>query len=138
MTQNKITLISPPDIFENNNTSILFMHLTDEEQDIVSKWLNAHLQNDVNIYIYSGEDNINWIFYALSCSEHKYINIDCVNHITQALSGYILSKNDVYYKTTDLANIYNHISTKRVDNIEQFLESILSGQTTNPNNESLM
>jgi len=133
MTQSKITLITPPDIFQNNNESILFMHLTDEEQDAVTEYLGDHLDRDVNIYLYSGEENIDWIFYALSCSEHKYINIDCVNHITQAL-GYILSKNNVYYKTSNLAEVYSHISTKRVDDIKHFLESIFSGQTTTPNN----
>ena len=131
MTQNKITLITPPDIFENNNDSILFMHLTDEEQDIVSKWLSENLDRDINIYLYSEENNINWLFYALSCSKHKYINVDCVNSITQALCGYILSKNDVHYKTASFQEIYSYINTKRVDNIEQFLESIISGQTTN-------
>lgn len=134
MTQSKITLITPPDIFQNNNESILFMHLTDEEQDSVTEYLGDYLDRDVNIYLYSGEENIDWIFYALSCSKHKYINIDCVNHITQALSGYILSKNDVYYKTSNLAEVYSHISTKRVDDIKHFLESIFSDQKTTPNN----
>ena len=134
MTQSKITLITPPDIFQNNNESILFMHLTDEEQDSVTEYLGDYLDRDVNIYLYSGEENIDWIFYALSCSNHKYINIDCVNHITQALSGYILSKNDVYYKTSNLAEVYSHISTKRVDDIKHFLESIFSDQKTTPNN----
>ena len=134
MTQSKITLITPPDIFQNNNESILFMHLTDEEQDSVTEYLADYLDRDVNIYLYSGEENIDWIFYALSCSKHKYINIDCVNHITQALSGYILSKNDVYYKTSNLAEVYSHISTKRVDDIKHFLESIFSDQKTTPNN----
>lgn len=130
----KITLITPPDIFENNNKSIFLGHISDDEQNTVSVWLKEQdFQEDLNIYLYSGEHNINWLFYALSCCEHKYINIDCVNYITQSLSSYILSKNDVYYKTTDttLGEIYRHINTKRVDNIELFLESIISGQTTN-------
>ena len=121
----KITLITPPDIFENNNESVLFMHLSEEEQDTVSRWLGeTGLQDDINFYVYSGEDNPNWLFYALALCKHKYINIDYYNSITQALSGYILGKGNVHYQVSnpDLANIYSHINNNRVENIEKFLE----------------
>ena len=126
--QGKITLITPPDIYENSNLSILFVHLTDEEQDAVSRWLsNNDILDDVNIYMYSGETNVTWLLYALSRSDYKYINIDCVNYITQSLSGYILGKNNTYYKTSDenIAAVYSHINSKSITTVEQFLESIL-------------
>ena len=126
--QGKITLISPPDIFENSNTSILFSHVTEEEQDAISQWLsNATFKQDVNFYIYSCEPNDTWFLYASNRCEYKYINIDCVNYITQALGGYALSKSGTYYKTTDenLASVYSHINSNRVSQVEQFLESIL-------------
>jgi len=126
--QGKITLISPPDIFENSNTSILFSHVTEEEQDAISQWLStATFKQDVNFYIYSGEPNATWFLYASNRCEYKYINIDCVNYITQALSGYTLGKSGTYYKTTDdnLASVYSHINSNRVNRVEQFLESIL-------------
>lgn len=136
--QGKITLITPPDIFENSNTSVLFSHITDEEQDTISKWLStSDFNEDINFYVYSGEPNVSWFLYAMNRCEYKYINIDCVNYITQALSGYILGRNGTYYRTdnSDLAEVYSHINNSRVDSIEQFLESILSDQTTN---ESLL
>lgn len=126
--QGKITLITPPDIYENSNLSILFVHLTDEEQDAVSRWLsNNDILDDVNIYMYSGETDVAWFLYALSRCDYKYINIDCVNYITQSLSGYILGKNNTYYKTSDenIAAVYSHINSKSVTTVEQFLESIL-------------
>jgi hypothetical protein len=129
----KITLITPPDIFENTNPSILFMHLTEEEQDAVTKWLSEHvLKDDVNFYVYSDENNLGWIFYALSRCEYKYINTDCYNSITQALGGYILGKNNAYYKTSDanIAAIYSHINHNKVDNVIKFLETIFSEQAT--------
>ena len=134
--QGKITLITPPDIYENSNESILFMHLTDDEQDRVSKWLGkTTLKDNINIYLYTGEPNVHWLMYSLSCSGYKYINIDCVNNITQALSGYILSKSNTYFKTTneDLANIYGYVNANRTENIEDFLEGIFSGQPQDPN-----
>lgn len=130
--QGKITLITPPDIYENSNTSILFVHLTEEEQDTVSRWLsNNDLSEDINIYLYSGETNLEWFLYALSRCEYKYINIDCVNYITQSLSGYILGKSNTFYKTDDpnLIAVYSHINSGSVINVEQFLESILSDKT---------
>jgi hypothetical protein len=131
----KITLITPPDIFENSNPSILFIHLTDEEQDVVSKWLaKMNLDIDLNFYVYGGESNVSWFLYALNRCEYKYINIDCVNYITQALSGYALTKNNVFYSTKDdnLVGVYSHINNNRVSNIEQFLESILGAETNEP------
>jgi hypothetical protein len=134
MQPNKLTLITPPDFFENGSRSVLLTHLTDEEMDLASKWLGSHpIPDNFNIYIYSGEANITWFLYAVARADYKYINIDCVNYITQALSGYILGKNGTYYRTdnSDLAEVYSHINNSRVDNIEQFLESILSDKTTN-------
>ena len=59
--QGKITLITPPDIFENINKSIFFIHMSDEEQDFVSKWLATHdILEDLNFYVYSSEANIVW------------------------------------------------------------------------------
>ena len=97
--QGKITLITPPDIFENSNTSVLFSHITDEEQDTISKWLStSDFNEDINFYVYSGEPNVSWFLYAMNRCEYKYINIDCVNYITQALSGYALTRNGTFYK----------------------------------------
>jgi len=129
--QGKLTLITPPDIYENSNLSIFFIHLTDEEQDAVSQWFfNNNIPGDINLYLYNGESNVSWFLYALGRSDYKYINIDCVNYITQSLAGYVLGKGDTYYKTSDanIAEVYSHINSKSVTNVEQFLESILSEQ----------
>lgn len=129
----KITLITPPDIFENSNPSVLFIHIDDNEQDVISKWLAAaDLKQDINFYVYSGEVNVSWFLYALSRCEYKYINIDCVNYITQSLSGYALGKSGTFYKTKDenLAGVYSHINSNRVNQVEQFLESILGAKTS--------
>jgi hypothetical protein len=130
--QGKITLITPPDIFENSNTSVLFSHITDEEQDTISKWLStSDFNEDINFYVYSGEPNVSWFLYAMNRCEYKYINIDCVNYITQALSGYALTRNGTFYKTLDenLASVYSHINSNRIDRVETFLKSILGDQT---------
>ena len=128
----KITLITPPDFYENSNTSVLFAHISDQEQEIISRWLaESDFVNNMNFYVYSGEVNVSWFLYALNRCEYKYINIDHVNYITQDLGGYILGKSGVYYRTDDvnLGAVLSHINNNRVESVEIFLESILGDQT---------
>jgi hypothetical protein len=109
--------------------------MTDEEQDAVSRWLSqADLQKDINLYVYTNEPNAVWFLYALNRCEYKYINIDGVNLISQALGGYALSKSNVYYKTddTNLSAVYSHINSNRVSHVEEFLERILGAKTSEP------
>jgi hypothetical protein len=130
--EGKITLITPPDIFENSNISILLAHLTDQEQDEATEWLtNTTFDQDLNIYFYNGETNVAWFLYALNRCDYKYINIDYVNYITQALSGHALGKSNTYYSTADanLSQVYSHINSKKVTNVKEFLEGILGDQT---------
>ena len=130
--QGKITLITPPDFFENNNESVLFMHLSDAEQDIVSKWLSkSTITSNVNFYVYIDEVNVSWLLYALNRCEHKYINMNYCNSITQALGGYMLGKSSVHYSTSDAntSAIYSHINQNRVDSVEKFLEAVFGDQT---------
>ena len=129
----KLTLITPPDIFENSNPAILFVHLSDNDQDIVSKWLSQReLDHDLNLYVYNGEPDVEWFFWACGVSEHKYIDLDGTNDITKALSGYVLGKTGFAYKTSDenLAAVYSHINNNRVSRIEAFLEKALGGKNS--------
>jgi hypothetical protein len=128
--QGKVTLITPPDFYENENRSILFFHLSENDQDAVSKWLNeSKLKENLNLYVYSNETNLPWIFYAFGRSDYKYIDFNEMNSITQALGGYLIGRNNVYYKTNDenLAAIYSHINNNRITRIEEFLERTLIG-----------
>ena len=127
----KITLITPPDIYENDDTGILFIHLADSDQDHVSSWLSKiNLSNDVNFYIYNGEHDIPWLLWTMDHCKYKFIDLDYVNNITQSLSGYILGRQGFYYKTQEenLAAIYAYISNRRVLAVEQFLEHIFNDQ----------
>jgi hypothetical protein len=126
---NKITLITPPDLYENYNKSVLFINLNETDQESASKWLsNIDLKENYNFYIYSGEPDIPWLLHSSSASQFKFIDIDGLGEIPKQLTGYLLGKNNVYYKTADenLAAIYGHINTNRVSTIEKFLEKVFS------------
>ena len=127
----KVTLITPPDFYENLNLSVMFVHLRDQEQDAVSKWLySKDLGYDLNLYVFDNETDLPLFFYALNRCEYKYLNLNNLNGITQALSGFALAKNNVYYKVDDanLASVYSHINNNRVNRVEDFLEGVLIDQ----------
>jgi hypothetical protein len=123
--EGKLTLITPPDIFENESLSVLFVHLNDEDQEKVSQWFaNSEIKENVNIYFYSGEVDMPWFFHAMARSEYKYIDLDNLNNITSALSGYMLGKKNTYYKTNDenMSAVFHYINQNRITNIENFLQ----------------
>ena len=127
--EGKITLITPPDVFENDSYSILFVHLSEQDQEVVSKWLSeANIVENINIYFYSGEPELNWFFHAAAIAEYKYINLDELNTVTSTLSGYLLGKKNTYYKTSDkeTADVCNYINQNRIFTIESFLQRALN------------
>lgn len=128
----KITLITPPDIFENESYSILFIHLSEKDQEIVSHWLStSNIKENVNIYFYSGEIDIPWFFHAMAISEYKYIDLDGLNNISSILNGYILGKKHTYYKTGDenTSAVCHYINQNRISNIETFLQKAFNDKT---------
>jgi predicted nucleotidyltransferase len=129
MMDGTLTLITPPDVFENESYSIMFMHLSDADQETVSRWLaNSDIKENVNIYFYAGENDLLWFFHALARAEYRYIDLDSVNKITTTLSGYILGKKNTFYKTGDenLSAVCHYINQNRITNIESFLQRSLN------------
>ena len=127
--KNKVTLITPPDFFENGNPSLMFIGINEIDQEKVTKWLSSIDRDEhLNIYFYMGEPNIPWLLYAIARSDWVFIDLDSEDFIIQTLSSYIASKPNVYIKTFDseLANIYEHISANRVPDIDLFLEHVFN------------
>lgn len=127
--ENKLTLITPPDFYENNNLSILFLSLSDTEQETVSVWLKDNeIPEDLNLYTYQGENNMQWLLYALARSDAKYINLDSEDGITNVMSSYILSRPNVFWHTNnaDLKSVLEHISNGYVETVKDFLQKNLS------------
>ena len=131
MMEGKLTLITPPDIFENESYSVMFIHLSDEDQEKVSQWFaNSSIKENVNIYFYSGESDLSWFFHALARSEYKYIDLDGLNAVTSILSGYILGKKNTYYKVSDenASAVCHYINQNRIVDIEKFLQRTFNDQ----------
>lgn len=125
---NKITLITPPDYFENSNPSILLIGLNEEQQDQITICLgNTDVSPDLNVYYYQDEDNLEWLLYALARSGAVFVNGDCVNFTVQNLLSYILSRPNVYWTTKDedLKKLFGYINGHYVNTIEDFFKGLL-------------
>jgi hypothetical protein len=125
--ENKLTLITPPDFYENNNQSILFLSISDTEQETVSVWLKDNeIPEDLNLYTYQGENNIEWLLYALARSDTKYINLDSEDGITNVMASYIMSRPNVFWHTenADLRAVLEHISNGYVNSVTDFLQNL--------------
>jgi hypothetical protein len=129
--ENKLTLITPPDFYENGNLGIMLISMTELQQGAVSEWLaKSTVKRDLNLYTYQGENTMEWLLYALARSDYTYINLDSDDVITNIMASYILSRPNVFFSTTnnDIKNLVNYLNNNYVDNIEQFFERVLSEQ----------
>jgi len=130
MTTGKITLITPPDFYENSNPSILLIGLNESEQDESSQWLGQELQldTDINLYYYQNETHVEWLLYAVARSNAVYVNADTDNPIIQTFLSYMLGKSNVYFSSTDpdKVKLFSFINGRRVNNITEFLQGVFS------------
>jgi hypothetical protein len=129
MTTGKITLITPPDFYENENLSILLIGLDEEEQTSSTEWLgSAEIETNTNLYYYQNEDAIEWLLYAIARSDAVYINADSDSYMVQTMLSYIIGKSHVYFSSTDeiKTRLFSCISGHRVNNITEFLQGIFS------------
>lgn len=120
-----ITLITPPDIFENENQSLVLMNITDEEQEQTSLWLSQHkIDKPLNLYYYQGETDIPWLLHAVAVSKGIYLNCENNSDVTKWITSYILGKPNVYYRALDpnFKALMGYINQKQVNNIKEFLE----------------
>jgi len=126
----KITLITPPDFFQNDQQSVMLVDLREEEQDAVTKWLLALGNININIYYYQGELELPWLLHSYTAADYRYINVANASTITGIMCSYLLSKPNSYYSAHDelvLASL-SHINTNRVNDAIDFLERIIDGK----------
>lgn len=127
--KNKITLITPPDFFENNEFSLLLVGLNDVNQQSMTTYLsNLEFDKNINIYFHMDENEPTWILYSLGKSSFCFMDLDNTKSAAATLSAYILSKPNTYYSTTNeyLATQVKVINSNRVPDFDFFLQEILS------------
>ena len=130
---NKITLVTPPDFYENSNFSILFIGMTDQDQDLASAWLGKNeTYPDCNFYYFQGENNMEWLLYALHRSDAIFLNFNVDRVIINIMGSYILSRPNVYYTTNDdnLKALMTYINNQYTTDVTAFLEKVFNDQRT--------
>ncbi len=126
----KITLITPPDFFQNDSQSVIFIDLIEEEQDAVTKWLLSAGNINLNIYYYQGELDLPWLLHSYTASDYRYINVANISPAAGILCSYLLSKPNSYYSAHDelVTTALGHINHNRVKDAVDFLERIIDGK----------
>jgi hypothetical protein len=130
---NKITLVTPPDFYENSNFSILFIGMTEKDQDDASAWLGQNERYpDCNFYYFQGENNMEWLLYALHRSDAVFLNFNVDRAIINIMGSYILSRPNVYYTTEDdnMKALMSYVNNQYLPNITDFLEKVFNDQRT--------
>jgi hypothetical protein len=128
----KITLITPPDFFENLNTSILFVNLSNDDQDTISKYLvDLEFDKNLNFYVFDNETDIPWLLYAFNKCDYKYVNFDNGSPLISTLGSYLMAKPNSYYSSSDsnLIAMYSHINQNKIKNVISFLERVVDDQS---------
>jgi hypothetical protein len=127
--KNKITLITPPDFFENLSLSLLLIDITETDQETITQWLSSSTnEKDLNLYYYSEDNDPKWLLSAVNKSDLIFIDVDNLSYQVQLLLGYILSKKNVYYQTRveETIQALKLINGNQLPDIRYFLDEILS------------
>ena len=128
---NKITLVTPPDFYENSNFSILFIGMTEKDQDDASAWLGKNeTYPDCNFYYFQGENNMEWLLYTLHRSDAIFLNFNVDRAIINIMGSYILSRPNVYYTTADdnIKALMSYINNQYTPDVTDFLEKVFNEQ----------
>jgi len=127
----KITLVTPPDIYQNSNDGIFLVNLSEDEQTAATQWLGKFdTEQDINIYFYQGEIDVPWFLHSMSASKYKYIELNNTMDIGFMLASYLLSKSNTFYSgpNPSVLAVYNHINQNKVSNVVEFFERTLGAE----------
>jgi hypothetical protein len=127
--KNKITLITPPDLFQNSSLSVLFVDISAKDQETISDWFYKNENEvDLNLYFYSADSDAQWLLSALNRCDLTFIDVDQLSPEPSLLLGYILSKPKVYFqcRQDESAKTLNLINTNQVPDVKYFLDEILN------------
>lgn len=124
----KITIISPPDIYINRTQSIILVNTTEQEQEQVSEWFAQNpLTDELSIYFYNNERNLQWLVMSFAVANYRYINLDNTQDESNLLASHFLSSDNCYYKLSDtnLYEAYRLVNTSKLETITDFLDKVV-------------
>ena len=128
----KINIITAPDKIFSDARSILLIHPGSAVLNELQSGFLTHTTEDINLYHYDknvySPENLDWLLSAFHYCNTCIINIDIVDPAVRMMISYFIAKPKTYWLTNDDNPVYNHISNKRVYNLE-FLNGGYFGET---------
>lgn len=127
----KITLVTPPDIYQNDSDGIFLINLSESEQTAATQWLSEFdTEQDVNIYFYQEEVDVPWFLHSMAVSKYKYIELNANLDIGFMLASYLLSKQNTFYSGTNqsVLAVYNYLNKNQVSGVVDFFERTLGAE----------
>ncbi len=123
---NDVTIITPPDILNNDAYSILVVCPTTDKKQLLNNIL-SETQIHLNLYLYeTAFDNIEWLINLIKKVDVTLIDVDnCGPEVRMFLSHFIAQPN-TFYLTNDGTTPYNLISKNRIYDFI-LLENIIGG-----------
>ena len=132
-----INIITPPDKFYGDVSSLLVIHPSAALQNDLQQNILTNIFNDLNVYIYneniSEPTKIEWLLTVFHLADTVIIDVDnCSLHVKELLS-FMIAKSKTYWLTNGENSVYNHLSNKRIFNLES-IQTIgdISVKTTTP------
>ena len=119
----KINLITPPDILHNKNKSILCISLDPQQKQELQDLL-AESNDNQNIYVYEGNQELDWLMNLHKICDTVLVNLDNLDTEILTIMSYLISFDNTYWLTKGEHMLYNKISSNRIYNIEQIKERI--------------
>ena len=119
----KINLITPPDILHNKNKSILCISLDPQQKQELQDLL-AESNDNQNIYVYEGHQELDWLMNLHKICDTVLVNLDNLDTEIRTIMSYLISFDNTYWLTKGEHMLYNKISSNRIYNIEQIKERI--------------
>lgn len=117
-----INLITPPDkIFNDTEKLLLIYPNSDLENELQTKVLN-NLEDDLDLYMFNQKNptdsDIDWLLTAVNLVDTIVVDVDNCDSQVRMLLGYILAKSKTYWLTNAENSVYNHLSRKRIYNLD--------------------
>ena len=117
-----INLITPPDVLHNENTNVLFINLSLNHRKEINETLQEF--DNLNVYIFDNDQDLNWLIGIVSSCDFILIDVDNCHLDIKTLVGYILSKNQTFYLTSDTIMPYNMINPNKVISLDMFFNRL--------------
>lgn len=122
----KINIITPPDLLNTLDLSILLVYPSNELKLDVQRFIET-FDDGVNVYLYedfNNLENFNWLLHVRSVADYVILDIDNLDHQHRDAISFLIAHNNVYWLSRGNNPIYSAISRNRIYDLDFLQRSI--------------